>query len=314
LRVGGKALSLLSVPLNVHILRALEEGPLTATELRRAAGSPPQTTLRLYVRGLVDIGALERRRGSGFSATVEHELAPPGRDLLAVAEVLQRWLGACPEGPIALGSTAAKSAIKALVEAWSANIVRALAARPLSLTELSRLIPSVNYPALERKLAAMRHAGLAAVCPGGGRGTPYGPSRWLRCSTAPLAAAVAWERHHLGNRAAPIGKVDVESALLLAVPQLRLPEECSGRCRLVVEVRPQGSLELAGVVAELEEGRVTRCASRLEGWADAWISGTSQAWLERLLQDQGSALEVGGDGELAEAILLGLQRTQVKVA
>jgi DNA-binding HxlR family transcriptional regulator len=311
--MGVQALSLLSIPLNVHILRALEDGPLGATELRRAAGSPPETTLRRYVRSLSEVGALERRRDQGFSASVDHELTDAGRDLLAAADVLQRWLGECPEGPVALGSTAAKSFVKALVDAWSTNIVRALAARPLSLTELNRLLPAINYPSLERKLAAMKHAGLAEICEGNGRGTPYGPSGWLRCSAAPLAAAAAWERRHLPGEKPSIGKVDIEAALLLTVPPLRLPEELSGRCRLVFEIRAQGSLELAGIVAEVEEGEVTRCTSRLDGWADAWISGTPPAWLERLLQDRPGGLEIGGDAELAESLLAGLQRTQVKV-
>jgi DNA-binding HxlR family transcriptional regulator len=305
-------LSLLSTPLNLHVLKALEDAPLTATELRRTVGSPPATTLRLYVRGLEEIGALERRRGEGFSASVDHQLTGPGRDLLAVAEVLQRWLGDAPDGPIALGSTAAKSAVKALVEAWSSNIVRALAARPLTLTELSRLIPSVNYPSLERRLGAMKHAGLAEVCEGNGRGTPLGPSRWLRCSTAPLVAGAAWERRHFPGEP-PMGRIDIEAAFLLSVPQLQLPPEVSGKCRLVVEIRPQGSLELAGIVAKVEEGKVARCTARLDGWADAWISGTPQAWLERLIQERPGGLEVGGDGTLAESLLAGLQRTQLQV-
>ena len=57
-----------------------------------------------------------------------------------------------PEGPLALGSSTAKSAIKALVEGWGTNMIRALAARPLSLTELNGLISGLSYPSLERRL------------------------------------------------------------------------------------------------------------------------------------------------------------------
>ena len=55
-RAGAVSLSLLSAPLNVHLLRALEEGPLALIDLRRAVGSPPQSTMRVYSRTLVEIG------------------------------------------------------------------------------------------------------------------------------------------------------------------------------------------------------------------------------------------------------------------
>ena len=54
-------------------------------------------------------------------------------------------------------------------------MMRALAARPLSLTELDSLISDLSYPALERRLSSMRIAGLVEAQPSQrGRRPPTG--------------------------------------------------------------------------------------------------------------------------------------------
>jgi DNA-binding HxlR family transcriptional regulator len=184
-RTGAEALSLLAAPLNIYTLKALQESPMGLLELHRAVGFPPQSTMRVYTRKLEGLGALERQRQHEFPATAEYSLTPAGEGLLKVAELLGEWLMAAPDGPILLASTAAKSATKALLGGWSSNIVRALAARALSLTELNVLIPKVSYPTLERKLGALRIAGPVEPKPGRGRGTPYGPTAWLRKAMVP---------------------------------------------------------------------------------------------------------------------------------
>jgi DNA-binding HxlR family transcriptional regulator len=303
-RAGALALSLLSVPLKVHVLQALEEEPRSLIDLRRAVGSPPQTTMRGHVRALVEIGAVESRRRDAFPGSVDYALGRPGRDLLRVAEVLRAWLVAAPQGEIELGSPAAKSAVGALVAGWSSTIVRALAGRPLSLTELSRLIPSINYPALERRLGALRLVGQIEARPGRARSTPYGPTDWLRRAIAPLVAGVRWERQHLPTGTSPVGRIDAEAAFLLAIPLVSLPSELSGTCRLVVEIRNgAGERRSAGVMVEVREGAVCSCTSRLEGRAGAWASGSSGSWTSAVMSQETEALEIGGDSDLAVALV-----------
>lgn len=303
-RAGAYALSLLSVPLNVHVLQALEEETRPLIELRRAVGSPPQTTMRKHLRALTEIGVLQRRRQNDFPGSVEYALGRPGEELLAVGASVQTWLAASPENPAALGSVAAKSAIKALVEAWSTTIVRALAARPLALTELNRLISGISYPSLERRLGAMRLAGQIEARPGNGRGMPYSATKWLRRSVAPLTAAARWERRHVPGAAAPISRLDTEAAFLLSVPLLRLPEDLSGDCRLAVELNGGGEgLRAAGVTVGVREGRVVSCVSRLQGDAPAWVCGSAAAWLGALMEHDTDRLEIGGDREVATALL-----------
>jgi DNA-binding HxlR family transcriptional regulator len=302
-RAGGKALSVLSAPLNVHILKTLEEGPKLLLDLRRAVGFPPQSTMRVYSRTLTEMGLIDRHRRNDFPASTDYLITPAGHALLRVAASLQDWLGAAPGNPILLGSAAAKSATRALVEGWSTNIVRAVAARPLPLTELNQLIPKVNYPSLERRLGAMRLAGLVDPQPGDGRGTPYVASPWLREAVVPLAAAAAWEWKHLPDAARPIGRLDVEAAFLLAIPLVKLPSQMTGRCRLVVELQGGPPSRFAGVLLCIEEGKVVSCSSRLDGDAEGWTSGSSISWLRQMNGHARSYLEPGGDARLAEAVV-----------
>lgn len=308
MRAGAHGLSLLAVPLNVDILLALGEEPKSLVDIRKAAGSPPQTTMRGHMKALEVAGILERRRLNDFPGSVDCDLGPAGRDLLEVAAVLRTWLERAPDGPIDLGSFAAKSVITALTRGWSAAIVRVLAARAVTLTDLSRLISGFSYPSLERRLGAMRLAGQIEPCPSISRGTPYRAATWLRQAIAPLAAAARWERQHLGADTPAIGKIDIEAAFLLALPLARVSAQGSGVCRLVVEGQGgDGESKLAGVMAKVAEGRVASCMARLQGEASCSASGSATAWLDALAEADPSRLNLGGDTDLALRLLGGVR-------
>lgn len=310
MRSGERALSLLSVPLNVHILRALRDEERGLAELTQAVGLPPATTMRSYLRALVEVGALIRHREGGFPGGVSYGLAPAGEDLLKVGEILQRWLGEAPDGPISLGSTASKSTTKALMDGWCANIVRALAAQPLPLTKLSRLIPQISYPTLERRLTAMRMVGLVeARREGSGRGTPYSVTPWLRRGVTPLAAAAAWDSRHLAE--ARVGRLDVEAGFLLAVPLLELPPGITAVCRLAIELNSGPDPDYAGVTLGLEESRVASCVTRLDDEADAWIAGTPGDWFRWMIGSEETRIELGGDTWVGRGILTSLRETLI---
>jgi len=306
-RAGAVALSLLSAPLNVHLLQALEEGPMALIDLRRSVGSPPQSTMRVYSRTLVDLGTLERQRQAAFPGTVEYGSTESGKALLKIGAIHESWLREAPSGPVALGSTASKSATKALVEGWSTNIIRALAAKPLSLTDLNRLIPRISYPSLERRLGALRLADLVEPYAGEGRGTPYRATPWLRRAIVPLAAGAWWERRYLADPPL-IGRLDVEAAFLLAIPAVELPAGLSGRCRLAVEIQGGSSPVFAGVMINVEDGKVVSCSSRLEGEAEAWASGSAGSWMRRMSGQDGD-LEIGGDSELVREIVDAIRKS-----
>jgi DNA-binding HxlR family transcriptional regulator len=307
-RAGAHALTLLSVPLNVQVLTALEDGPMALTDLRRATGSPPQTTTRKHLRTLTDLGVLERHQEPGFPGGVDYQLSSSGMELVEVARVADSWLRSAPDGPVELGSFAAKNTIKALVDGWTSTVVRALAARPLSLTQLSRLISTVNYPSLERRLAAMRLTGQIASCDNSeGRSRPYTATPWLRSAIAPLASAARWERRFAAQEATPMAPIDVESSFLLTLPLLKLPEYLNGTARLAAELRrADGSTFHAGALARVEAGRIVSCSSRLEGRVDTSSSGTIGGWLAAAVKGELDELEISGDAELAHSLVEGL--------
>jgi DNA-binding HxlR family transcriptional regulator len=305
-RSGAQTLVLLAMPLNCLILRALADAPKQQAELRGEVGSPPQTTLRAQLKKLTAVGTIAKHRRDPFPGVLDYELTAPGHSLLFVASVLERWLGEAPQGPLPLGDNAAKAAVKALAEGWSTTMLRALAAGPLSLTELDRIIGSLSYPSLERRLAALRLAGQVEARRGNGRGTPYAVTDWLRQGVAPLAAAARWERCHLPQATTPFGRLDTEAAFLLAVPLLRLAEELSGTCRMAMELPNGAGRRLAGVTVEVRSGRIASCITKLEIGTDAWALGSPAAWLDAVIEGDSDRLELGGDDRLACAALGGL--------
>lgn len=297
------------MPLNVLILRALAAGAKQQADIRRVTDAPAQTTLRAQLKKLVEIGAVEKHRRNRFPGVLEYEPTGPGRELLFVAELVERWLGQAPDGPLSLGGATAKAAIKALAEGWSTSMLRALATNPLSLTELDRVITALSYPSLERRLAALRIAGQVEAEGGYGRGTPYVVTPWARGGVAPLAAAALWERRHLPHSTQPIGRIDAEAMFLLTGPLLSLPEEMSGTCRMAVELPGNGGRRLAGVVVGVEKGRIESCTSRLQGTPDACALGSAVGWLEAIVNADTSSIELGGNGRLARALLASLHRS-----
>lgn len=310
-RTGTRVLTLLAAPLNALVLNKLAQGPRRLVELRRETGSP-QTTLRAHLRELSEVGAIAKRRLHPFPSVREHVLTNrAGSELRFVARILEGWLADAPRKPLPLGSDAGRAAVKALVEGWSSTMLRSLAAGPVTLAELDAAIESLSYQSLERRLAALRLAGLVAgkrSASGSGKGTPYEATEWLRRGAAPLAAAIRWERNHLAEATAPLTPVDAESGLLLAIPLLRLPAEMSGSCRLGVEFHDGGECHLVGVTVGVEEGRIASCTTRLDSNPGSWATGPVAAWLRVAIEADPGRLELGGNQRLARALVDGLNR------
>jgi DNA-binding HxlR family transcriptional regulator len=308
-RAGGTVLSLIAGPLSVPILRAHLDGPLRLPDLRERIGGAAQTTLRGQVGNLRAIGALERHVRSGMPYTVENELSEIGKGVLTVAATVEAWLAQAPQGPLALGSEPAKGAIRSLVGAWGSTMLRALAAQPLALTELSSVISDLSYPALERRLSAMRAARQVELRPEEGRGAkPYAVSEWTRQAVGPLVAAGRCECQHLAGATEPPTRIDIEAAFLLAIPLVDLTVNYSGSCLLAVDTGSGDDGEsmdrLAGVYVEIEGGAVASCVSRLEQEPRTWALGTVGSWMDAILEGRLERLRMGGnDPKLATAVI-----------
>jgi DNA-binding HxlR family transcriptional regulator len=306
MRSGAQALTLLSSPLNFLLLQAIAEEPKAQVTLRRETGSPAQTTIRAQLRKLIDAGAVQKGQRNRFPGAHAYELTTTGEELLSVAGVLERWLAKSPEGPLTLRENGAKAAVGALIEGWSTTLLRALAARPLTLTDLNNIIGSLNYPALQRRISAMRLAGQLEIVRSNGKGNLNQITDWLREGVAPIVAAARWERRHLPDATAAIGAIDTEATFLLAIPLLQLDAGLSGSCRLAAELPNGERWSMAGVMVEVEDGRIAACVTRLAGVPESWILGSPAAWLNAMIDGDSGNLELGGDRHLARAILDGL--------
>ena len=316
LRAGGAVLSLIAGPLCVPILRAHLAGPLRLPDLRERIGGAAQTTLRGQVGNLRGIGALERKVIPGMPYTVENDLNDCGREILEVATRVEAWLSRAPQGPITLGSEEAKGSLRALVAGWSSTVLRALAARPLSLTQLSGVIDGVSYPALERRLSAMRAVRqIEVLSDRPGKTKPYAVTEWTRQAMGPLLAAARCECKYLGAQAEPPSKIDIEAALLLAVPLASLPPSSRGSCLLAVSEPgdpPDPSAaaaperQIAGVRVDVDAGRVT-CEPGLEGGLVVGAHGTAGAWAKAFVEGSFDELRVGeSDCAFAHPLIEGI--------
>jgi len=310
-RSGERTLGLLSTPLNLNVLRALSERPMRLAELRQATGLPAQTTLRGHLGGLEEMGAVEKRPTQRMPYAVESGLTAMGEQLLSVAEALEGWLKRAPKGAISLESGTAKGIVKAFVDGWGSTIVRSLATRPMSLTELDREIVELSYPALERRLSSMRMAGLVEAQPSSGNGTPYALTEWARHGVRPLAAAVRCERVHMGRRAAPVTEADIEGAFLLATPLVGLSNQSSGTCQLEVEATP-GVRGQSGVKVEVEEGRVVACDCGLADGPPSYAVGTTTKWFAAITEGTLRELRFGGGKQFAEDFVFAMHLTLTK--
>jgi DNA-binding HxlR family transcriptional regulator len=275
-------------------------------ELRKATGLPAQTTLRGHLANLAEIGVLTKRPTQQMPYAVENELTPMGQELLDVAGRLGSWLKQAPDGPISLEGGAAKGAVMALVDGWGSRMMRSLAARPLSLTELDSLISDLSYPSLERRLSSMRIAGLVEAQPSRGAGTPYAVTDWARRGIAPLAAAGHCELVHMGSEIAPVTEIDIEAAFLLATPLVGLSKHAAGLCQLEVEASPGVVSQPTRVQVTVAGGRVVSCASRLAPSPSAYAVGSAARWFNAVRDGEIGQLRFGGCRRFAEDVVGGL--------
>lgn len=305
-RAGSRALTLLAKPLNGMILGQLLERPMRLAELRSDSGSAPQTTIRTHLRRLEDDGLTIKRSRESSPGVAEFALTSAGTDLLVVVAALEQWLELAPDGAMTFESAAGMSAIKALEGGWSSTMLAALTAEPLTLVDMAHDIAGVSYPSLSRQLVALRRAGHVESRPGTGQGAEYWVSEWLQQGVVPLAAAIRWERDHFAAESAPMVRLDITTAFLLALPLLRMALQLNGSCRMGVDI-DDAEGRTCGAIAVVERGRVVSCIGTLENPVDSWASGSMPAWAQTLVAAGPRRLELGGDKELAGGVVGGLR-------
>lgn len=304
-------LSVFANPLNTAVLRAHAPGPQRLGMLKDEINWAAEATIRGSISVLRDIGALEKRSTDEARNAVATVLTPAGEEMLAVPKSLEDWLGRCPNGPIGIDDGHVKVAVKALAEGWSSTLMRELATEPRTLTELSCLIPEVSYPALERRISWMRATAQLTALPKEPRGTPYVPTEWLRRAIAPLCVAGRCERRYMED-APPITDVEVEAAFLLTLPLVQLSPSLSGSCLLAsctdTEMGEPVEAALAGVRVGVTNGKVTSMTVDIDPEPATWSIGTSEVWLDAVIDGGLEELRIGGvSPRLAGELVRGLQ-------
>jgi len=297
-RAGSRVLSVFENPLNTRILRAHAEGPQRLSELQEKVGWSAQTTVRVALANLCEIGALTKQAVAESPYAVATVLTPAGEEMLSVADEIEAWLALSPDGPIDPEAEHAKGAVKALAGGWSSTLMRVLASRPFTLTELDNLIPDLSYPSLERRISWMRATGQIEPVEREGRGTPYVVTDWLRHAIAPLAVAGRCERRHMGDEGGPITDVEIEASFMLVTPIAPLPPYANGTCMLASQTDPiepdEKNPGLAGVTIEVRKGQVVSCVPEVGKEPTTWAISSPETWLDVVIDGRVQDLRIGG--------------------
>jgi hypothetical protein len=229
-----------------------------------------------------------------------------GVEFLFVAAALERWLRRCPEGALEPGP-GASAAIASLVCCWSATVTHALAGQPLTLPELHRAVGILDYETAEEHVAAMERTGQVALQPAGGE-TRYALTDWMREGISPIIAAARYECHYPEQDVAPPDVLDVAAPFQLSLPLLLLPPDLRGSCRLGVRI-PHETRLMAGATAEVDRGRVLASSPLLEREPENWATGSPLDWMDTVVDPAAAGVELGGDEQLAVALLVSLHET-----
>jgi DNA-binding HxlR family transcriptional regulator len=314
LQAGGRALLLLADPVSVSILRQLSFRPLESTELFDRIDFVSRSTYFERMRDLEELSLVARTRREAVPPVAECCLEGHGERLIPVARRLEAWLGDAPQGPLKLGEAYATATVKALAVAWGSTLLRWLAERPHTLSELEQLIDIFGYRKLERIVRDLVKAGLVERVASNGRLSQYEVTEWGRWSAGLLAAAMRWERHEIAKRSASVSSTEAEGVLLLGLPLIELPADANGSCALLVDADAPREENLGGAFVRLVDGRPVSwkatgelALEAVELEADSWARGPTLAWLGTHTNAPGAAFGMGGDTGLAEQVILALR-------
>jgi hypothetical protein len=273
-RAGGLVLSMIASPLTEPILRACTAGPVSVPSF--GPGGRPQS----------------------------FQISKRGREAMAVSEVVERWFRQAPAGPIAIASNSAQEAIIAFLDGWESTLLWALADGPVTRAELTGAVEGLSNREIKQHVRKLRGARLVR----GGR-EALEITEWARLGMAPLLAAVHCERRRMSDRA-PLTQIELETALRLAIPLVRIDSAQTGSCLLAVEPATSKRRKVpgpAGVRVEIADGAIVSCAAAELEDPPAWAAGTIDAWLQAVRHGRLDRLRFGGqEPNRASALVEGM--------
>lgn len=232
----------------------------------------------------------------------KYVITPTGRARVPVAGAIELWLLKAPGGPLSYSDPRVEGVIELLADAWGSGLTHALAAGPTGRREL---IAACERPprAAKRLLASLQRAGMVETAMTPGNAPAHVATEWLRRGVGPLAFAARVERGDPPPEARPVDALDVEAAMLLIAPLLRLDEGLSGTCRLAVRLGEPGRRQPAGITLTVGEGRVLSCERDLDLDVDAAADGGLDPWFTALIDGRPKRLRFERDRRLARALV-----------
>lgn len=238
-----------------------------------------------------------------------YAITPAGLARVPVAGAIELWLLKAPEGAISYSESdpRAEPAIELLADAWGSGLAHAMAAGPV---DRQALIAGCEWSPRKAKrlLAKLGRVGMveAVTTPAGD--PAHAATEWLRRGIGPLALAARVEHSDPPPEAMPVDALDVEAAMLLIAPLLRLDEDLSGACRLAVRLGKPGQRHPVGVTFSVGEGMVLSCERGLDLDAGAEAVGELAPWFTALIDGRPKRLRFDGDRRLARAVVAELNR------
>lgn len=302
-RLGlARGLDLLRSDSNRLILAALRRRPSTEAELRGWLALRGSGKLRRHLQALAAARAIERRAVRRVERRVEYRLTDLGDALLEVSADVERWFERHPDrGEEAWGAVGWR-AFGALIDAWVGGVVKLLAQAPRTAAEL---LAATGISSARLNLDLVALGGVGVIRAAGGTNPTYALTRWGVLGVGALALACQRLRS-VDQRSSPLTVEDVLTGLAAMLPLARLPWSVSGACALTVEPEAgEGSVARAGALrAEVRAGSVdVGAAAAGQPAPDAWLRGSAGDWLVAVVTGRTSALQVGGDRDLAHSLL-----------
>lgn len=281
-RAGSRSLGILSSHTNVQIMRAMSGGFEASTE--RFHELPPD----------FEPDPDEPTLG----------ITKAGMESLPVASAVEYWLLKAPGGPMAYAEPRAEEAIEALSKGWGMGLIHALANGPMSPAALERAL-GLDRSLIMAVLEPMQRAGEVDARDGEGEDATYAVTDWTRRAVGPILLAARMERRTASETRdmIPIDGLDLESAMMLALPLLRLPTDLSGSCRLVFRITAGPQPPRAGVTVGVEEGRVVSCAPGLDNDAPAEASGNVRVWFRAVIDGAVKRLDYSGNPKVPRTVV-----------
>jgi len=185
------------------------------------------------------------------------------------------------------------------------EILRALSERGLTCTELERRLPGRTRSTLERRLGALRHAGLIhSRHMADQREVHHELTVHARKAGTVIVTVARWHWRWTPEQI-PALAADVPGLICLIAPLVRMPVDMEGTCLLHVEHQPAAPAQ-AHVHLSVAEGRVTPLPLGSTRPPCARMHAEDAAWVEALCSGDPKGITVEGARALGHAVLAGL--------